>query len=224
VAEQFEKDFLKLQNNLKKIANSLNDQRITLRLARKVREIVYRRVKSGYGVDDDSVNISEANKVKLKELSQSYKDYRNGLVVFYTNKNGNVIRLGAYDKKKSYGRTKDGGLRVTRQKVYNEKLKITPPKLGDFGRPDKSNLTLSGQMLDAMVIQAGNNGFRVFIADTARKKVHPKQQTPNLTNKQVAEYVSLNGRPFMALTAGEVRILKQECETIIKEQIAKLIR
>jgi hypothetical protein len=78
-------------------------------------------------------------------------------------------------------------------------------------------------MLNALTINAKEDGFSLFIADTPRHKVHPKQKAKPLTNKQVAEYYGAK-RPFMALTEGEVRILKAECEMIIAEKIKELIR
>lgn len=220
--DQFEKDFTRLNSSLKKIATALNDRKVTIRLARKCREIVYRRVKSGYGTTSDSDEVGNTQRQKLRELSKSYIAWRKGLVVFYTNKHGVVIPLGAYTSKKT-AHQENGRVSIRTTKKYNEKLKITPPQLGEFGRPEKSNATLSGQMLNAMTIDAGEDGFRLFIADTPRKKVHPKMKTPKLTNKEVAEYYSAK-RPFMALTEGEVRILKQECENIIREKIKELIR
>jgi hypothetical protein len=183
-----------------------------------VREIIYRRVKSGYGVDSDSETATTVNRNKLKQLSPSYIDYRKGVAIFFTGKNGNIIRLGAYDRKRRITTT---GTRTSRE--YNEKLKITPPVLGEFGRPATSNATLSGQMLNAMAIDAGPDGFRVYIADTPRRKVHPKQKAPTISNKEVAEHYG-EKRPFMALTNGEVRILVRECELIIAEKIKQLIR
>lgn len=224
MADQFEKDFQRLQGTLKKIATALNDRAVTLRLARKCREIIYRRLKSGYGVDNDKENVDTVNRVKLKELSASYIQWRKGLAIYFTNKNGKTIRLGAYDTKKGFTYNNDGvATGTTRRKVYNEKLKITAPILGEFGRPEKSNATLSGQMLNAITIDASTGGFRIFIADSPRKKTHPKRNDNKLTNKEVAEHY-FKTRPGFALTAGEVRILKQECETIIREKIKQLIR
>lgn len=220
--DNFEKDFTRLNSNLKKIATALNDRKVTLRLARKCREIVYRRVKSGYGVSNDSESVDEVSRNRLLALSKSYIAWRKGLVVFYTNSNGVVIPLGAYTKRKT-AHQGNGQVSIRTTKAYNEKLKITPPQLGEFGKPEKSNATLSGQMLNALTMDAGESGFRLFIADTPRRKVHPKMKSSRLTNKDVAEYYSAK-RPFMALTDGEVRILKQECETIIKEKIQELTR
>lgn len=222
MSDNFERDFTRLNSNLKKIARALNDRAVTIRLARKCKEIVYRRVKSGYGVTSDSDAVGSTQRQRLKELSKSYIAWRKGLVVFYTNKQGVVIPMGAYTTKKT-AHQGSGRVSIRTTKSYNEKLKITPPKLGEFGRPEKSNATLSGQMLNALTIDAGESGFRLFIADTPRKKVHPKRKADGLTNKEVAELYAAK-RPFMALTEGEVRILKQECENIIREKIKQLIR
>jgi hypothetical protein len=216
MANDFEKDFQRLIANLKKVANALNERSVTLRLARKCREIVYRRLKSGYGVNDDSERAENVKRQKLKELSQSYIDYRKGLVIFYRDADGRVRRISG---SKAVLQIIDGGTRRSRVRTG----KITAPALGEFGRPEKSNATLSGQMLDAMTIDAGRDGFRLFIADSPRRRVHPKQRPPKLTNQEVAEHY-FEKRPGMALTEGEVRILKQECERILNEKIKQLIR
>lgn len=217
MSEQYEKDFVRLSANLKKIALALNDRAVTIRLARKCREIIYRRLKSGYGVDNDKEDAESVNRKQLKQLSSSYIAWRKGLVVFYK-RNGKLLVFGK--EKAEYFTNYETGQRTRVSKRKNPK--IDKPKLGEFGRPEKSNATLSGQMLNAMVFNANQDGFKIFINDTKRRPV-TKHDKSNLTNKQVAEYYFKN-RPGLALTDGEVRILKQECELIVREKIRQLIR
>lgn len=201
------KEIDKFIGQITKIADLIQDRQVNLRLARKCREIVVRRVKSGKGVNADTKPAEETIDVKLKPLSQSYIDYRNGVAFFFTNKYGKVVAV--YD---GTVKLKNGKEVISRKK----KTRIIKPKLGEFGRPATSNLTLTGQMFNSVVISSDETGFKLFIADTRRTD-------GKATNKQVAEWASKD-RPFFALTAGEIRILQRELETIIKEIIERVSR
>ncbi len=220
--EDYEKNFKILIDRLQKIGDALNGRDVSDRLGRKVREIIYRRVKSGFGVTSDSEGANNVSRQKLKELSQSYKAFRRGEVIFRKGKNGKAYPISNKDGIQAVfaGSVKArGGYSRIRYKKTNA---IVPPTLGPFGRPDKSNLTLSGQMLESMTVTATSQGFSVFIPDTSRRPVTQGDKA-RLTNKRVAELVAKD-RPFMALTEGEVRILRLECEAIINEKIAQLIK
>lgn len=178
---------------LEQFAKSLNDKDINYRLARKCKEIIYRRVKNGYGVDSDNKDPEATRQVKLKELSASYIAQREGKLTFLTLQNGRVIPINLA--------------------AYGKKNKVSfRPKLGPFGRPRKSNATFTGDMMEAIFLRATSEGFQVIINNDRRED--------GKTNKKVAEYYSKD-RPFFALTAGEVRILTRELEKIIKELINK---
>lgn len=70
--------FESFTKQLETLASQLNDRKINSQLARKCREIVYRRVKNGYGVDSDRRDPENTRQVKLKPLSASYIAYREG--------------------------------------------------------------------------------------------------------------------------------------------------
>ena len=188
-------DFSQLEKNLIKFSEAVNDKRVNQRLAIKCRDIIYKRVKDGYGVTSDRSPAGNTERQKLKKLSDSYIDYRKGVTLFFVGKQGQT-----YPVKKT---TKRG-----------KAIKFPSPVTGEFGRPTKSNLTLSGQMLKAIAFDYGDTGFRLFIDNSSRKD-------SKLTNKKVAEYAS-EDRPFFALTAGEVRILQRELENIINEIIKRI--
>lgn len=183
--------------DLEKLAKEVNSPSVNQRLGRKCREIIYRRVKDGYGVDSDKKPAEMTNRVKLKKLSPSYIAYREGKVSFFRTKDGRVvpIDLKKYSKKNKLGKG------------------TFAPTLGEFGRPKKSNATFTGKMMRAIYLRHSTDGFQLIIDDQIRDD--------GLTNAQVAKYYS-EDRPFFALTAGEVRILTRELEMIIKEMIDKL--
>jgi hypothetical protein len=181
----------KLKKDLESIGPELFNNQFKLFLGRLIRDIIYKRTKAGYGVSDLKDNPG-IGKQKLAPLSQSYKLQRAGKLSFYTNKLGQVI-------------------------PYTPK---SPPRLGEFATANKSNLTLSGQMLKAIAFQATKQGIRVYINDNARSG-------SDLSNAEVAEFVQEDGttrrggirpgRPFFNLTDDELTILIREIEKELRK-------
>lgn len=184
-------DFSDLEKNLVRFSNLVNDRKVNQRLALKCRDIIYKRVKDGYGVTSDIRPAESTERKRLKPLSKSYIDYRKGVTLFFVGKQGQTYPVKS-DKKK----------------------KFPSPVTGEFGKPTKSNLTLTGQMLNAIGLEYSDLGFKLYIKNSTRNGAR-------INNKEVAGYVSKE-RPFFALTAGEVRILQRELENIINEIIRKV--
>jgi len=183
---------------LTKFRQSLLTKSLVESLARDTKKIVYNRVKSGEGVNSDRRAPKRTKQQRLKPLSDSYIEWRRGNLIFFRNKQGKLIRL-----------------------TKSEWDQITKPRLGRFGAPARSNLTLSGQMLNAIKYDLTAKGFELFIKNNRRRKVHPKHKTkPTLTNEELAEIVSKE-RPFMALTLEEFRILERKIDRHINRQIRK---
>lgn len=76
-----------------------------------------------------------------------------------------------------------------------------PPKLDSTTSPGKSNLTFSGQLLRSLVVSSKKGEFTIRANNRRRKN--------GLTNNELAEIVSNQGRPFMGLTVGELRKLRR---------------
>lgn len=229
----------KFLNKIEKLGHSLTSPKVTQRLARKCREIVWRRVKSGKGVNADNKEADATSSEKLAPLSKSYIEYRRGVSFFRTLKNGKVVRFGNEQTGFNTERTgfsgkinkKGGYSKGARSKIrFTKAFRFQKPSLGEFGRPAKSNLTLTGAMLDSITLEYDDGGFRLYIPNSMRPD--------GKTNAQVAKYVSNGGsytngngkkvtipaRPFFALTKGELRILTRELDGIIKEIIQKELR
>ena len=151
---------------LKDFQDSLDGKNIIKELAKEAAELVYKRVKSGKGVDSDTSD-SPSGK-SLKPLSFRYKKFRE-----------------KYD-----GQT------------------------GPFFSVGKSNLTLTGQMLGAMKWKITKLGFEIYIAKTSRND-------SDSTNAEIAEYVAKQGRPFLALTVKEQRIIAKSYENKVRELARK---
>lgn len=166
-------------------------------LAKFTRDMVYKRVKSGKGVSSDKTKFFRTTAKQLKPLSKRYKKWRQtGIVEFEAKK----WYGGIYERVQVSFMTKGGA-----------------PALGEFGRPGKSNLTLSGELLNSMSYDVTKTGFLVIIPETRRR-------TGKITNAQLAKYLSKQGRPFMNLTAGESRILKSRMKKQVQKKLRQLLK
>lgn len=170
----------------KRIAIEAKQSKYFIPIAKMAVDILYKRVKDGYGVDNDNSN--NPKKVRLKALSKSYKDFRGGKIAFATRKMAGKKWVYSYEPTHA-------------------------PKLGSFGTPGKSNLTLSGEMLDSIDYKMQPDGFKLYIPNTGSGKV---------SNKEKAEYVRVS-RPFFALTDSEMKILKKEYTAIVRDIVTKLL-
>jgi len=84
--------------------------------------------------------------------------------------------------------------------------------------PGMSNLTATGQLLNAIIGEARGTLIRVFISDKPRRReLNP---SANATNKEIRGYVESQGREFLGLTANE----RKEVERIAAETIKMEIR
>ena len=170
-----------LQKQLEKQINVFNSA-FKQKLGKMARDLIYKRVKSGYGVDE--LNTRTASRQRLKPLSPSYIEQRQGRAAYFT-KSGKVVRVPA-----------------------STSFKPRKPKLGPFGAPGRSNLTLSGQMLEAIRYESNARGIRVFIQNSARDDGY--------TNAEIAELVQ-DARPFFVLTQDELTVLVREIERELRK-------
>ena len=79
--------------------------------------------------------------------------------------------------------------------------------------PTRSNLTMTGQMLNAISYKVKKLGGIIFIKDNTRKD-------GRATNKEIAEYVSKD-RPFFNLSDSEIRQLKAEAVKLVRSKLKK---
>lgn len=158
------------------LRGALKDPTLLRSLSDFLRTRIYQYTKRGYSLGSLKTTTRRGNigdPRKLKPLSESYIEYRKGL-----RKSG---------KTKSTKLLRKAGL-----KKFANNLEMR--KFGEFFSPARSNLTLTGQMLDALKADIDQNSGQaiVYVDDTSRKD-------SDLTNKQVAEKVAQDGRPFMGI-------------------------
>lgn len=159
------------QDQVDQLKRTAFDQKFKFELGEQAREILYLRTKSGIGVDNDESE--DPKEKKLDPLSKSYKAFRAGLVAFFTNQNGDVV-------------------------PYKPK---SAPILGPHGSPNRSNLTLSGEMLESIRVRVGED-IVLEIPHSSRKD--------GKTNHQIWEFTREGGRHFFAITVGERNILTEK--------------
>jgi hypothetical protein len=97
---------------------------------------------------------------------------------------------------------------------YINKRTINVSILGEFAKPARSNLTYTGQMLNAIIWKVSDRKIILTINDNIRK------DKEMLTNSQVAQYAS-KSRPFFNLADSEMRIvlfqIKQHINALTKK-------
>jgi len=159
---------------LRKVRNLFNkvlDDSLTNRsLVSEVGNFILERIRS---FTRSGKSIAGSRPKKLKKLSSSYISVRQGAVKFRTLKDGRVIPITEPD----------------------EILKQVDPEFFD---PNFSNLTLTGQMLRSLKFFFDKRNKKFTIEPTGNRR-RVLGQKKRLTNKQVANFVSDNGRPFIGL-------------------------
>ena len=86
-----------------------------------------------------------------------------------------------------------------------------------FFRPNKSNLTFTGQLLDSLKGTANVRKQRVQIKPTGRRK-------DGLTNEQLAEYVAQQGRPFLGIDEKGLKRIEQIIKRDLRRTQKKRLR
>lgn len=160
-------------------------------------------------------------KKQLKDLenaiTQSLKTFTNG---------NNIKRYADQSVDIIYKRTKSGK-GVTDDRSNSASIKSLKPlsssyktqrksykgKRGDFFSPGRSNLTLTGQMLESIKAKVSDGKITVSLSGT---------RDDGQTNKEVGEFVSENGRPFLNLAVEEKQILLRKIETDLIKYIRLL--
>jgi len=161
-------------------------RRTLLTIGKLARELIYTRTKLGYGVTGSGDSVQRQ---RLKPLSPSYKLARKGYA-----QGGAMFNATDRNGKRKLVQFKTAGSKPT-----------------GFGfSVNKSNLTLTGQMLENIVVKVQEASVVLSIASTSR----PDSE---LNNREVAEQVSKE-RPFFDLTESERTRIVNEVTRIIRAE------
>lgn len=182
------KNLSEFKKNIQKFISSLITKQDIALILETARDIIYNRTKAGYGVKSDTLKSGVSTEKPLDKLSSRYIKYRKNGMVEFTTLDGKFVRF-----------------------------KVKTPKLGRFGSPAKSNLTLSGEMLESISYRIfSNTSGELYIPDTIR--------SDGKTNKEIAEYVSMNGRPFFNLSDKDFRILQAFVLRLLRNKLRSNIK
>lgn len=140
----------------------------------------------------------DRNNKNLKPLSQSYKDFRAGKVAFFTKGSGPDRRVVPYKPSSA-------------------------PDLHPDTSPETSNLTATGQMLDAIAGKSSGTKVTVEVKNNRRRRELNGSRS-KLTNKEVQRYVEADGREFLELSQVERKEAEQLVVDIIKEELSDIIK
>jgi hypothetical protein len=154
-------------------------------------EIADFMVKRIQAVTRTGYSIADKTRIKLKGLSESYIQMRKGKVRFRKSKQGHTYALP----------------------IPDERLDNVDP---NFFRPSKSNLTFTGQMLDAIRYDVYPDQSKIVVSVNDSDRYGEK-----LTNKQVAKHVAANGRPFLGLDQVGLARVSKIIKATIRENLIK---
>lgn len=167
-------------------ANKVINRQNTKKILDEAATIIRRRTLLGFGVEENG-----GARRRLKKLSGSYIEQRQGRAVYWTGKNGKVRRVPTSAK-------------------FRSRLRLSTKTT-----PGKSNLTLSGQLLDSIKATVQGPG-RGFIAPDGSR-------TDGFTNQEIATFVEEAGREFLNLSNNEIKQLEQFAGDILRIDIEKLL-
>lgn len=160
------------------LRKAIRDTRLLREVASFMRTRIYQYTKRGMSLATLRQRRGSGNKLvgdakKLKGLSPLYIEYRKSLL----KDQDKIAARGVFGK---------------RSRKNSRKRALT--KFGEFFSPSRSNLTLTGQMLDALKsdIDAVAGQATVYVDSTSRTD-------SELNNAEVAKKVAEEGRPFLGL-------------------------
>lgn len=161
------------------IKKAFRDNKLLKELAEYLKERIYSSTKRGKSLVTGD---------KLKPLSPGYVKWRR--------------TLGSSKKKSLIRRLLD---KFRQHRLGKKKKRNSNIKTGDFFSPARSNLTLTGQMLDALTTDVDTTigQFKVTVKDNVRRDGEK-------TNLEVAKEVADNGRPFLGIDAKGMDIMRRK--------------
>lgn len=98
---------------------------------------------------------------------------------------------------------------------YKEQRKRKGVK-GDFGSPNRSNLTNTGQMLNAMKVRVTSKGAEIYIERSSRTD-------SKLTNEDVALFASIL-RPFFHISSKQSKIINSRLQRLVRDKLRRSAR
>lgn len=92
---------------------------------------------------------------------------------------------------------------------------------GKDGSPSKSNLTYTGQMLEALSFEVSKYGFEILVKDTIRRAKGGVRAGVGMSNSKVAKYTQ-EQRPWLSFSKSEQKDLSEMYRGEFRKAIKKL--
>lgn len=179
MANEFDPFKKKIEDALNKFASADNMQKIGDLAA----GIIKKRTRLGFGVETTG-----ADRNKLKPLSEKYIEFRKNL-------------KGIQRAKKAVRAGGKVSLKTKQRASKNPKIELSSDTSAS-----KSNLTLTGQMLDSL--KATSTQGSVTIEASGNRK-------DGLSNKEISGYVEEQGRKFLDLAKADLKQIKNYLESLV---------
>jgi len=172
-----------------KLDSAISDKNMLNELADFMRTRIYQNTKRGY------YGGTRKNLAKFKPLSEGYIFMR---------------QMALKDEIKANAKTILGGKRSAKSK-----RKKALKKFGDFFNPKKCNLTLTGDMLDALDSSIDTSGpsARVFVRPSGRS------DDSGLSNQAVAIKVAEDGRPFLGIDIKGINTMTRKVIASVRRKL-----
>lgn len=123
-----------------------------------------------------------------------------------------------------------------REKINSGKIVLSYPQDGSFFRPSKSNLTMTGQLMesiDGRVVKQGmvykKNVIEIFVSGARRKvrylwakngkEIKFGDQKQILDNAELAKDLAKRGREFLGLDIKGIELIRKKAVDIIRRAI-----
>lgn len=151
------------------------------------------------GIEKQYVNSAEFEAVAVSALAAFVARVRRGL-------------MPSLSKILGFEKSDDG------KSKYIDIRKKNAGKLGELGKPTKSNATATGQMLSSMKHEMKPNGFTLLVPESSRSK-ELNGSPSKLTNKEVAKYYSIK-RNIFDFSKPELERIKRK----IRQDLMQIIR
>ena len=179
------------QGTLKlRLKRAFQDPKMYKELSNFMRDRIYKSTKRGYygGV--------RKNLAKFKPLSPGYVEMRKQALKGSTKQQ----KKGVFGKKRT---------------ASQARKKAISKSFGAFFSPKKSNLTYTGQLLDALkpFYDARKQTMGVVVKASGRK------DDSGLTNKQLAEKVTDDGRPFPTIDVRGINTMVRKIQSSIRRSL-----
>jgi len=186
--KQFQVAAKKIQDNL----NSINSNENLQKIAPQIVTMMQSRVRRGFGVDK-----SGDKQKKFTPLSKSYIEYRAGRAVYFKHPSTNKT------------------VRVEKSKKTSMYFKFKTPINKNVTSVSRSNLSLTGQMIDSIKYSILNSKIKLYLSNPRAEKLAGFHETGSKI---------LPRRRFFHLSDMEIKKIKQMFQLTVSSALRELIK